>query len=60
MAPPCRPGACCFNTLAGKQVVRQTFLLDPQGVIRHHWPEVIPQGHAERVLAVARRLMAGD
>ncbi|MBN2584402.1 MAG: peroxiredoxin [Planctomycetes bacterium] len=31
------------------RVVRMTMIVDPQGVIRYHWPEVIPQGHAARV-----------
>ncbi len=31
------------------QTNRTTFLIDPRGRIAHHWPEVIPQGHAERV-----------
>jgi peroxiredoxin Q/BCP len=31
------------------RVIRSTFIIDPEGVIRHHWPEVIPEGHAERV-----------
>jgi peroxiredoxin len=30
-------------------VVRSTVIVDPAGTIRHHWPEVIPEGHAERV-----------
>jgi peroxiredoxin Q/BCP len=32
-----------------ERVVRSTFLIDPAGVIAWHWPEVIPEGHAERV-----------
>ncbi len=31
---------------------RQTFLIDPEGVIRHMWRTVSPRGHAEDVLAV--------
>ena len=31
------------------RVVRSTFLIDPNGKIAYHWPEVIPQGHAARV-----------
>ena len=30
-------------------VVRTTFLIDPQGVIRHIWPEVEVEGHADEV-----------
>jgi peroxiredoxin Q/BCP len=31
------------------RVLRSTFLINPQGKIAFYWPEVIPQGHAERV-----------
>ena len=27
-----------------------TMMVDPNGTIRHYWPEVIAQGHAKRVL----------
>jgi peroxiredoxin Q/BCP len=40
------PGA--LGSIGGR-TLRQTFLIDPQGNIAKHWPEVIPQGHAERV-----------
>ena len=33
------------------RVIRSTVIIDPAGVIRHHWPEVIPPGHADRVRA---------
>ena len=43
------------STTVGEQtenrVIRSTFLIDPGGKIAYHWPEVIPQGHAERVRA---------
>jgi peroxiredoxin Q/BCP len=45
-------GAWTQTALADKtygRTIRTTFLIDPSGVIRHHWPEVIPQGHADRV-----------
>ena len=29
--------------------LRSTFLIDPTGKIAWHWPEVVPQGHAQRV-----------
>lgn len=29
--------------------VRRTVLIDPGGTILHHWPEVVPEGRAERV-----------
>lgn len=32
------------------RVIRSTYLIDPQGTIAFHWPEVIPQGHAQRVM----------
>lgn len=45
-------GAWVTTNVAGKtlgRAIRTTFLIGPDGVIRYHWPEVIPQGHAERV-----------
>ncbi len=33
------------------RVIRSTFLIDPDGKIAYHWPEVIPEGHASRVRA---------
>jgi peroxiredoxin Q/BCP len=45
-------GAWVETSLGEKQyerVIRSTLIVDPQGIIRYHWPEVIPKGHAERV-----------
>ncbi len=45
-------GAWVEATMAGDKggrVVRSTLIIDPQGRIAHHWPEVIPTGHAKRV-----------
>jgi peroxiredoxin Q/BCP len=33
----------------GGRAIRSTVLIDPDGNIAYHWPEVIPEGHAERV-----------
>lgn len=33
---------------------RQTFLIDPHGVIAHHWKSVNPSNHATEVLRVLR------
>jgi thioredoxin-dependent peroxiredoxin len=41
-----------------ERVIRCTYLVDPRGAIRKHWPEVIPQGHAERVREELRRIKA--
>jgi len=32
-----------------ERAIRTTMILGPGGVIRYHWPEVIPTGHAQRV-----------
>lgn len=32
------------------RVIRSTYLINPSGVVAWHWPEVIPQGHAQRVM----------
>lgn len=37
-------------------VLRQTFLIGPDGYIRYHWPVVYPPGHAERVVQTLERL----
>lgn len=41
-----------------ERVLRSTFLIDPAGVIAYHWPEVIPEGHAERVRDRLAKLVA--
>ncbi len=49
-----RYGAWVESTVADTtqgRVVRSTFIVDPEGNIAYHWPEVIPEGHAERVRA---------
>jgi peroxiredoxin Q/BCP len=40
------------------RVIRSTMCIDPQGVIRYHWPEVIPKGHAQRVRQKLEQLQA--
>lgn len=45
-------GAITETTVGGitaTRVVRSTLLIDPQGKIAWHWPEVLPTGHAARV-----------
>ncbi len=32
-----------------QRVIRSTMIIGPQGYVRYHWPEVIPEGHAKRV-----------
>ena len=44
-------GAWLRHSWGGGRVVRSTVLIDPEGVVAYHWPEVIPEGHAERVRA---------
>ena len=39
-----------LGNLTYGRVIRTTMIVDPKGMIRHYWPEVIAQGHAERVL----------
>jgi peroxiredoxin Q/BCP len=43
----------------GKEVegiLRSTFLIDPEGVIRHVWPKVSVQGHVDEVLEILAEL----
>lgn len=42
-----------------ERMIRSTVLIDPAGVVRYHWPEVIPKGHAERVKEKLALLQAG-
>ena len=37
-------------------IMRQTFLIDPDGKIAYHWPSVTPQGHAREVEAKLKEL----
>jgi len=39
---------------------RSTFLVDPNGVIRHVWPKVAVAGHAAEVLDVLHSLAGGS
>ena len=41
-------------------VQRSTYLIDRVGVVRHHWPRVRVEGHAEEVLARLRELYLAD
>ncbi len=36
-------------------IQRITYLIDEQGVVRHAWPNVKPEGHADEILAVLGR-----
>jgi peroxiredoxin Q/BCP len=52
-------GAFGKKIMYGKEVlgiIRSTFLLDPEGVVRHVWPKVRVKDHAEEVLAVLKEL----
>ncbi|NPB03537.1 MAG: thioredoxin-dependent thiol peroxidase [Thermotogae bacterium] len=37
-------------------IIRSTFLIDPEGVVRYVWPKVKPSGHAEEVLKTLKEL----
>ena len=52
-------GAFGQKIMYGKEVlgiIRSTFLLDPDGVIRHVWPKVRVKDHADEVLATLKEL----
>jgi len=40
-------------------VIRSTVLVDPQGMVAFHWPNVTAAGHAEKVRAKLAELRAG-
>jgi peroxiredoxin Q/BCP len=41
-----------------RRVRRETFLMDPEGVVRHHWTAVEPGNDAQIVLDEVRRLLS--
>jgi len=52
-------GAFGKKLMYGKEtegILRSTFLVDPEGVIRHLWPKVSVKGHVEAVLAKVEEL----
>lgn len=52
-------GVWVEKSMYGKKYMgidRSTFLIDPQGIIRHIWPKVKVTGHAEEVLAVLKKI----
>ena len=52
-------GAFGKKVMYGKEmegIIRSTFLIDPQGVIRHVWPKVSVKGHVQDVLETLTRL----
>ncbi len=42
------------------RIVRGTVIINPQGVIAYHWPEVLPLGHARRVHDTLAQLRAAS
>lgn len=48
------------NYMLLKIASRQSFIIDPDGRIAMHYPEVDPDTHTDEVLADLERLMAGD
>lgn len=54
-------GAFGKKTMYGKEmdgIIRSTFLMDPQGVIRQVWPKVSVKGHVEEVLKTLKELQS--
>lgn len=52
-------GAYGKKVMYGKEtegIIRSTFLVDPQGVVRHAWPKVSVKGHVDEVLAKLQEL----
>nr|WP_320132991.1 peroxiredoxin [uncultured Holophaga sp.] len=53
-------GAYGRKVMYGKEtegIIRSTFLVDPEGIIRHVWPKVSVKGHVEEVLGKLETLM---
>jgi peroxiredoxin Q/BCP len=56
-------GAFGEKVMYGKRVegvIRSTFVIDPSGVVRHVFPSVKVDGHAEKVFEVLAGLQGGD
>ena len=54
-------GAFGTKVMYGKEVqgiLRSTFLVDPEGIIRHVWPKVSVKGHVAEVAAKVAELVA--
>ncbi len=54
-------GAFGKKIMYGKEmdgIIRSTFLMDPQGVIRQVWPKVSVKGHVEEVLKTLKELQS--
>ncbi len=52
-------GAYGTKMMYGKEtqgIIRSTFLVDPEGVLRHTWPKVSVKGHVDEVLETLERL----
>ena len=52
-------GAFGKKVMYGKEMegtIRSTFLIDPQGVIRHVWPKVSVKGHVQDVLDTLEKM----
>jgi peroxiredoxin Q/BCP len=41
-------------------IIRSTFLIGPDGVVKHAWPKVKPDGHSDEVLAALTAIKAGQ
>lgn len=52
-------GAFGKKVMYGKEmegILRSTFLVDPQGIVRHVWPKVSVKGHVQDVIATLEGL----
>ena len=55
-----RYGAWGVKTMYGREVtgiIRSTFIIDPEGVVRHTWRKVKVPGHAEEVIRRLQELL---
>ncbi len=55
-------GAWAMKKCRGKErpgVVRSTVLIDPDGIVRYHWPKVKVAGHVEAVFNKLKELVGG-
>ncbi|NJO72265.1 MAG: hypothetical protein HC825_12470 [Oscillatoriales cyanobacterium RM1_1_9] len=42
------------------RLVRSTLIINPEGVVVHHWPSVTPRGHADMIRAKLEELQGAE
>lgn len=48
-----------LGDFAYQRMIRTTYIVGPDGTVQYVWPEVIPNGHAKRVMEMLKQLQSG-